>query len=402
MKGLKKALVALLTVTAVMAAWIIPVAADPSYGEGVEGGTTSLKKYFVVDEDIEVPTVAFTYDIAAGTAIPANPGSTLEVYAGIGSPTVTGVSFNSSSTTYTDPTTEGDSLALPSGMVYAKDNIAIDFTGIKYTEPGVYRYILTENQCTNTAVICDTAPKTIDVYVVDSGATDASGNEVLTVSNYVIHEDTDAPGVNTTGGSNGSVTKINSITNTYSTTDLYVGKIVTGNQGSRDKFFQFTVKLTGLPANTKLAVDLSKASTSCGSNLATDDSYEGTANPATLTTDDSGAVTGTFYLQSGQYVIIQGIGVTNTAHYEVSEKAEDYISKNSIDDPLDGFTFNAPVDADFTVNPVYVGFTNNREGVIPTGIIMKVAPIAAVGIVVTAGIVILIVRSTKRKAEEEA
>lgn len=405
MKGLKKVLAAAVTVTAVMASWIIPVMADPYVYTPIAGTTTELTKFFIVDADVEIPDVTFNYTIDPISDSDAKDAtdSTMAVLPGVAGATVAPVSFNKDSASYPSVQT-GDSLTLPSGMKYCKDDITIDLTGCSFTEPGVYRYVLKEEQCANGAVTCDTTEKYLDVFIVDkNGATD-SGE--LELAGYTIHTNDAAPAK--AGGTLSD--KIDSITNSYVTADLYIGKKVDGNQGSRDKFFKFTLEVTGLAEGTVLTVDLTNASAAVGDNAATVYAA-GTANPTEMTADSDGKATADFYLQNGQYVIVYGL--TENAGYTISEDAEDYTSQASSASSftIGSVTFNGAVSGQITDkdssgtisdDTFAAGFTNTREGTIPTGVITRVAPIVAVGIIVAAGIVIIAVRNVKRKAEEEA
>ena len=49
---------------------------------------------------------------------------------------------------------------------------------------------------------------------------------------------------------------------------------------------------------------------------------------------------------------------------------------------------------------IYTGFTNDRSGVIPTGVILSVAPWAIAGVVILAGVVFFAIRSRKKYEEE--
>ena len=71
----------------------------------------------------------------------------------------------------------GDTVVLDEGEVYQKKVVTIDFSQVEFKEPGVYRYLLTEQEITGqTRLTYDTQrdraePKVrvIDVYVVDDG-----------------------------------------------------------------------------------------------------------------------------------------------------------------------------------------------------------------------------------------
>lgn len=395
MRRLKEIFVAAVTVAAVMAACVMPVLADNPY-TAVNGGTGSFKKYFVVDENVEFPSVEFTYTIVPGEAVPKASGK-MEVYAGTTGATVGTADFTTApATSYNAEQTGDSSVTLVAGQKYAKTEVDLDFTACSYTEPGVYRYKLTEVQCANEAVSCDTTDKYVDVYIMDN-------NGALEYQGYTIHSTTEAPEVNATAGTTGTLSdKIDGIQNEYETTELYVGKVVTGNQGSRDKYFKFTVEVTGLEGITKLNANIDKADTTSGTNLATAAANRGKTNPTEIAVDGTGKATGTFYLQNGQYVIIYGL--TKDAVYTVTEDNEDYIQKAADAESfvLDSLTFEDKTSDTVVIadGPYYTGFTNSRDGVIPTGILVRVAPIAVIGVIAVAGIVLLVVRNTKRKLED--
>ena len=62
---------------------------------------------------------------------------------------------------------------------------------------------------------------------------------------------------------------------------------------------------------------------------------------------------------------------------------------------------NDATSGDSITTDIHTGFTNDKEGTVPTGVLMKVGPIVIVGLAVVGGIVFLAVRNTKRKAAEE-
>ena len=146
-------------------------------------------------------------------------------------------------------------VTLATGKKFAVQTATVDFSGVTFTEPGVYRYVITEQETTGAkAVSYDTQAQTpgskvryLDVYVEDV-------NNALTVSSYVMHETT-AVVVNT-DPDNKADDKSSSYVNEISTKDLEFGKEVTGNQGSKDKYFLFELAITGAQANTTYSVDL--------------------------------------------------------------------------------------------------------------------------------------------------
>ena len=159
--------------------------------------STTLKKYLVVDEDATIPNKTFTFSVAAGSAIAATD-NTVEVIPGpvvtdaqsaVTAPTITQTTaFAPTDTTYTAVQTGDTSVSLSAGQKYAKQNVVVDLDGVTFDEPGVYRYVLTEDAQTSPYSITGSNPLYLDVYVVnDTGTT-------LKIEGYVLHSDNGAPG----------------------------------------------------------------------------------------------------------------------------------------------------------------------------------------------------------------
>ena len=277
---------------------------------------------------------------------------------------------------------------------YAKKTATLDFSACKFTEPGIYRYIVTESG-ENQGVTNDAdATRVVDVYVND--ASDGEGYK-LTIAGYVLHSNADdAPDVSL-GENNGSAgayvgTKSQGFTNSYDTSDITIRKEVSGNQASRNKYFEFTVNIAGAVPGTVYDVDLTKAETTTQSNAATIKDNEGKTNPTKLTVGPDGTVTQKFYLAHGQEIKIQGIAKDST--YNVTENAEDYKSTAAgVTDYTDA-TNGTVVSTDLKTS-----YLNTRDGVIPTGVIMTVAPFAAVTLLGGVGAVTMVMK--KRKSSEE-
>ena len=135
--------------------------------------------------------------------------------------------------------------------------------------------------------------------------------------------------------------------------DLTISKTVTGNAGSRDKYFKFTVTLSNV-APGEYTVDLSHADASVRNNGATLEAYKGMTNPETLTVAANREVKQDFYLQHGQSITITGL--TKGTSYVVTEAAEDYIS--TVTGRNDSGTI--------TTDDVTVAFVNSRNIAVPT------------------------------------
>ena len=370
--------------------------------------TTTFDKYLVMDAQAEVPNASFTYAVTAGTAKAYDvAGKKFAVLAGVDADKVTmaGVGTETANTITYKPgdKTLNDVNALVKDYEtlsekYAKKTATLDFSKCRFTEPGIYRYIVTESG-TNQAVTNDAdATRVVDVYVNDASG---EGENKLTIAGYVLHSNADdAPDVSL-GENNGSTgsyvgTKSQGFTNSYDTSDILIAKQVSGNQASRDKYFEFTVNITGAVPGTVYDVDLSNADATTQSNAATIKDNEGKTNPATLKVGEDGTVTQKFYLAHNQDIVIQG--VAKDSKYKVTENAEDYKSTpaDAISDEAD--KGDAP-SGTVASEDIYTGYLNTRNGVIPTGVIMTVAPFAAVTLLGGAGAVTMVMK--KKKSEEE-
>lgn len=384
----RKIAMAIMTATMIMSA--VPVcAAGTNYGTTIEGTkTTTFDKYLVMDQQANVPNASFTYDVTAGTAKAYDvAGKKFQVLAGVDADKVTmaGVDTETAKTiTYKqgDTTTQDDNTLVKNydktTEKYAKKTATLDFSNCQFTEPGVYRYIVTESG-TNQAITNDAdTTRVVDVYVNDASTTDNDGNltKKLTIAGYVLHSnEDDAPDVaaGEDMGSTGNyvATKSQGFTNEYDTSDLTFRKEVKGNQASHDKYFEFTVKITGAVKGTVYNVDITNADATSGNNAATITANTGKENVTSLTVGADGTVTQKFYLQHGQEVKIQGIA--KDTKYDVTENTEDYKPT-----PAGITNYTDAVNGTVASTDLKTSYLNTRDGVIPTGVIMTVAPFAAV------------------------
>ena len=412
----KRNFLAVLASCAVMASMFSVTANAANYADGNQaaGGNTTFTKYLVLDAEANVPNATFSYTIKAGTAIDGTADN-MQVYAGkfavngkgeVTAPVVSDVTFTAGNST-TDGA-DGDGITNDASKKYASQTINADFTGVKFDEPGVYRYIVTEdlNESQGVAVAGSIA-KTLDVFVEDDG------KGVLSVKSYVLYNTVinTAPDKITAVDENADKTakdgkKTDGFVNTYDTNDLTLSKTVTGNQGSKDKYFKFEVTIKNAVAGTVYDVDLTSADSTVIENSATNAEYVGKANPTYITVGKDGTVTTNFYLQNGQSIKI--FGLAEDTAYKIEETPEDYTpsveitgDKTRTADSSDvSLSDNVVYDTELTEDTT-VAFTNDRQGTIPTGVILSVAAPVAIGVAVLGGIVFLFIRNKKRDAEEE-
>ena len=437
MKKSTRLLSAALVTTFIAGILALPAAAAGTNYTSVAAQDTSFTKYLLVDKDQKAPKIDFTYTVAPGAAI-APTTTALQVYPGVGTPAVNTVSFTPSDTP--------EATSLNANYDTYMKTIEVDFktSAITFSEPGVYRYIITENNNSGDGVYYDVDPsdptdstlygdrtRTLDVYVEDDLSTAAKD---LIVTSYVLYDGTVTtappsastaanstaltsttpvitPASPTNGQEASGATKTDRIVNYFTTFKITFGKEVTGNQGSRDKYFKLTLTLTS-PVDATLLVDLTNADTAAGTNEAT--TVTG-SNPTTISLTANTATATDFYLQDGQYITVAGLPVNTT--YALTEDAEGYVSTAGITQALstlnwdsdtttgtatDGFdALSDSVNGTITNADIHTGYTNDKQGIIPTGVLVKIAPVIGVGLLVIAGVIFFAVIATKNREQDD-
>ena len=427
------AMVLIAALVAIPAGAVLKVKATDNYAK-VAGTSMDFTKYLVIPKDSNVPELEFTYGIVGGAAVDGNEQN-MPIYAGDDTTRVTKVDTDKDylvkvgKATFTNgmATTNGtatDGIANDTTKKYAQTDVTIDFSNAQYSEPGVYRYIVTETLAAGTST--NQAVRTVDVNVIN----DPDNAGALKVQSYVMYygnvtsyqnkttvkEDTDTKKAEDETIDTGD--KCDNYVNFWPVQSLYVGKKISGNQASKDKYFKFTVTLTNAGSKTRVVVDgnYNRSLIEEDVNGATTDIPEGGyQNPATFETGTDGTSTQVFFLQGDQYIRLMGLpedtGYTVT---EADYKADGYVSTATAPaaDPDPAVTFDIVVDAQTTLTfnaattgtiedeDIFTGYKNEKDGSIPTGVILSVAPWVVAGIVILAGVVFFAIRS-KRKYEEQ-
>ena len=250
--------------------------------------------------------------------------------------------------------------------------------------------------------------RVLDVYVTDNNGT-------LVISGYVLHKNESDVTIGDTMGSDDVVAtgdkladKTDGFTNEYKSKDLVFKKEVSGNQASRDKYFEFTLNITGLTSGNVYTVSLAddsdanttdgNADATSGSNNATIAANSGKTNVLTLTSDSNGQIEQKFYLQHGQSIAVRGLPINAT--YTLTENAEDYKSTASGVSGYDKATTGVIGTIAGNEKVVKTSYKNERQGVIPTGVISVVEPAVAVIMIAVVGLGIVLLG--KRRKEERA
>ena len=420
--------------------------------------TTTLKKILKIENGSNIPAATFTITVSAIPNDIARTNSTLQVYKGVTpnlvtlTPTGGTAKDGSADFVYTaqkkkdaNNDSTGDYVTIkdanPDADHYtATKEMELNFSKVVFPEPGVYRYILTESGDSAGVAYDTNKTRTLDVYVEDATvkATSSPDQKTLTITKYIMYVGTlsDGPSnakqesqgtkqtledgvteVTPNGLGVSGATKSVGFVNSYPAVGLTFGNEVNGNQGSKDKYFKYTLTLTGT-AGTKLDVNLSKADKKIAKNpnpattCITGD--EGVENPEIITIGSNGTVSVDFYLQDAQYVTVNGIA--EGMEYTLSVEEEEYSKEEKIS--KDDSTFDKDNDDkydelqdavsgkiekdqnDGKIHNIYTGYTLSKTGIIPTGVILSVAPWVIAGMVILAGIAFFAIRSG-RKYEEE-
>ena len=364
------ALVMLLAFALLIGTTAITASAETTY-EPI-GGSTTLVKNLVVDDDANIPGITFNYTIRRGTPQDAT-ATTIEILESpLGGGSIGTAVFSNADTTNTIDglPTDADPSNPTAGKKYAQKSVTVTFPVGTFTKPGVYRFVINETNNNLPGVTYDSNPtRYLDVFVV------ADDNNVLSVNSYVLRDAATDIGTNGEYVEDPGV-KSSGYTNRLTQYDFEFSKTISGNQADKNKRFNFTLTITGANPGVYPV-----------------EANDVTDNPTYITVGANGTATGEYSLTDGSTVKI--IGLNAGAVCTVSENAEDYTATHSLDgnEAVSGNSSGA-----VTLNSNHsVAFTNTRNGIIPTGVIMTIAPFA-IGICVFGAIIIFIISRRKRRS----
>lgn len=432
--------------------------------EAVKGGTVEADNHLNMRADANVPNVTFTYSIANGTAQTGETDGDLPVYAGSDKAVTNGMmpalvdagpDASESDKSNKASFAVGQSTQNSENGKYADSSLTVDFSKVEFKEPGVYRYVLTQEPTKGVRGIEDDqdATRVLDVYVENATDKKAEASSQLTIAGYILSNTNDTDPVKEDGSSQ-EETKTNGWQNTYNTVNLTIKSTVSGNQASRDRYFRYTVTISGAAAGTKYDVDLSNADSETKTNGFSQARH---TNPSSITagksstaeavpvkakgqrevrafaagallpiddqvlvadaggssansSDAEGTVTQDFWLRHGQSITIKGL--PKTATYSVTEDKDD-LDQNGYTasltdkkgDTLNGDGSGSPAVVMDSSTKVADGavtedtaltIDNHKEGAVPTGILIDYAPYI-VGIVLAAAAVVVLTVRKKRQ-----
>ena len=301
--------------------------------------------------DAKVPGVEFSFTIEPGEA--TNEEGKLAVKRGIQSadeayPRILPAEFDDTNTIEAN---------------FATESVSVDFTNVNFTEPGIYRYKITENdfagdQANMYNVTNDTQPvRYLDVYVErKDGICEITGSVLL--SNLV------NPIQNSGKADYGTDNKSNGYTNTYNAADLSLDKVVEGTMGDKTEMFEFSVEFTA-PVGTIIKYN-DGADKRIEFSSDADEDADGLATMSVPVSMNDGTTD----------IVFKDIPKGATYKIIETDPGNGYTTKYQIGD-------KAPVEETGMQNEEVMGtadvevtFTNTKNAVTPTGIAMTFAPYA--------------------------
>lgn len=343
MKTGKRRLAAFTVVTATMLLALVGVAA-PAWAEGgsaaphlpVNDNKVTITSTLTMNENAVVPNATFNYSIApAEEKSELTSTSGMPVTAGVkDAVTLSPTSVNYSDKKLTPETTDG--------ITTITAHLSAVLNTSKFTAPGIYRYKITQEKPVLDGLNVTHEALFLDVYV-ENGGTD-----------YVVKGCT-------LSAEAGSGKKADGFVNDYATHNLTIKKVVAGNQGEKNKDFDFTFTIKGADGESYKYVTVNSAGTPM---------EEGTATSGTPVT---------VRLKHGASVIVYGLSSNDTyAINEADYSSAGYKTSYKIGESgteVEGKVIEAtPIGASNTL----VVFTNTKDVTVPTDVIRTVVPYAAI------------------------
>lgn len=358
--------------------------------------------------DTPIPNLTYTYTLDQ-TAVIGQQGTPAVNYGTLnavsGQPTIkvgTGTAGASATINYGNKT-ETD--VTRSDTEYGStivDNVIVDFSAVTFSEPGIYRYKITKAATGTDAPSAGAESESgkatnykqilwIDVYVQDDGTV------YLKPAPKVYEEPK-------TGDPNPD-NKVDRYEDQFpkSRNDLTIAKKVTGNQGSRDQYFEFEVTLNNTIAGTTYTVDISNADATTTTNAY--DSTAHTNDTSIVVPVGATTVTKSFWLKADQQIIIRDI--TSGIGYKIEEKGNTGYNvttavtgdtTNSTTDDIKTGTESVVEDASME-DATKVEYTNDKKGTTPTGIFLAMRP--GLTTLVLAGAGLAVVGVSRRRREND-
>ncbi|WP_347094290.1 QVPTGV class sortase B protein-sorting domain-containing protein [Streptococcus dysgalactiae] len=301
-----------------------------------EGSTVTITKSVnLTDEKTLMPNTSFNFTVESDKTATGTKDN-LEVQPGV---ELTGKEFKVDYTNGDKPETKNK-------------KTTVDFANVEFPKAGIYRYVVKETEGKTLGVTYDKKEYVLDVYVYN-------GENGKFVAKYVVSHDKAK-----------DAKEPIQFNNELKTTSLTVNKIVTGNAGDRNRDFDFTLEL--IP-NAEFKEGKTVTFTKKGKDQTETDVV------ATIGKETK------FTLKNGESLTLDKLPIGIS--YKVNEtKVDGYTTTAQLQEATKTATeykLDAERKSDDTADIITV--TNNKEGIIPTGVVNTIAPFAALAIVAIGG-----------------
>lgn len=362
MKTGKRRLAAFAVVAATMVLALVGVAA-PAWAEGqstnpqlsVTEGRVTITSKLTMDKYAVEPNADFKHTIApaeaselTNTGMPATAG-------------VEGaVSLSPSSVNYSaEGLSSEDNADGVTKTITAQ--MSVSLVTSRFAAPGIYRYKITQTPPELDGLNVVYKELFLDVYV-------ENGNSGLVAKGCTL----------STAAGSGS--KISGFENKYVTHKLTITKVVAGNQGDKNKDFEFTVTIKGADGETYKYGTVKNGVTTMNK-----------------TTTKSGA-TFTETLKHGESVIVYGLSSEDKfAVTEADYHGDGYKTSYKIGDGTNSTEGSSIAEEAIGAYDTTVIFTNTKDATVPTDVIRTVAPyVAIVAFAAVMGVVFFRPRRNRR------
>ena len=367
-----------LVATAMLASMaVVPAFAADYTAQGTKGKkleSFKINKTLVLPADVDLPTnEQFTFDI-----VPVTEGELGNITTDTGMDKSYDIEYGIGDTLNNagSATVTGAEPLMESTRVEGAKEITIDATfntlPTGFTEPGIYKYQIKEDNAGTEYV---DMTKALDLYVlVERGDFDeiSDNAETCEVTGVVVYPADTTP--------NNKDSKEDTYVNFYRIDstgkdlvgDVIVKKTVAGAMGSKSETFTFTVKGLTVGTDYTYYIDTEKQENPLTSSANTFTIHDGQTVKITGIADD-------LVLEIAETDGKANIGYTLT---NVTVNNNPWTDGEGGNKNGEGNGVNITVDKD---NDQSVEFTNTRDAVSPTGLVMDIAPYALLVVVAAAG-----------------
>lgn len=361
MKTGKRRLAAFTVVAATMLLALVGVVTPAWAEEGsatphlpVNDNKVTIASKLTMDENAMVPNVMFNYSIAPASKNELTSTGGMPVTAGVDG----AVSLSPASVNYSDKKLNHENAG---GTTTITAQLSAVLDASKFTAPGIYRYKITQTPPELDGLDVAHEELFLDVYV-------ENGNPGLVANGCTLST------------AAGSGDKTSGFENKYVTHKLTIEKVVDGNQGDKNKDFDFTVTIKG----------------------ADGEAYKyATVKGGTTTQNEIKAASGTAIsvrLKNGESVIFYGL--SSEDKFTVTEadyRSDGYKTSYKIGGDTSSIEGRSIAEEAIGASDTTVIFINTKDATVPTDVIRTVAPyVAIVAFAAVMGVVFFRPRRNRR------